>query len=885
MLPSVRTRLVCLALLSPTLLPASAAAQVARTGNISGVVRDAQGTVLPDVPVDAACGFLRAHVQTDSAGTFTFVGLPAGVCVISSRAMLLAAAEARVVVAGGATATVELSLAVRGFGDAVSITASRGDAEIQFDSPQFTSVLTASEIAMQPYYLLPQALRDQPGVLLQQTTTAQTSPILRGFTGQSNVYLIDGVRFNVSTWRPGPSQYTAWIASVAADRIEVVRGPSGVQYGSDSLGGTINVLTAAPDFSSGGVKVGGTLELGATTAARSGNGQGTISVSLPRAAFLVGASSMTVGDLRTGRGLDSHAAVTRFLGLPSTAVNGNRLPSSGYDQSGAFVSARVQAGSRGLASVFYAHESQSGASRYDRIDGGDGVHRSGFEPQRLDLAILRYRAARFVGVDEIAVTFSVNRQADGRYEQTRPTTVLDAQQATTTALGYQVEARKRAGGHSIAGGVELFDEEIAATRTQRNPVTGAVTPNRPDVPDGTSYQTRGLFVQDLVDIVPDRWSVKAGVRYGRFAFATTPDTALGVTADRVVSNAMTFTAGTVVGLSKYVNATFNVSRGFRAPNAADLGSVGLTGGGGFEIAPSAAAALGGMVASSGAAGAVSTGASVPALGPEVVYAFEPGVRVRAGRLDASVTVFDLEYLDAIERRAIAFNRNVVSTTISGFDVVRQDANGLAFITQDIRPIATRVNAGHARLVGYEAEGRIRLTSQVSLHLQSSMTNGRLLATGEYLRRMPPPLGSAGVRWSSGRWVVDGTANWARPQRRFNSGDLTDARIGGTRTRASIASYFNGTASDLGLVRGGVLVQTGETLAQVQDRLLGTAASAPLFTEQPGFFVLGARVSVRLSPRFNLVAIGENLMDRNYRLYGSGADAPGANLQVRVRASF
>lgn len=881
----VRARFALLVVLGSLLLPIDVSAQSARTGSVTGTVRDAQGASLPDVPVDAACGFVRVHVQTDAAGVYTFSGLPAGACVISSRAMLVAAAEDRVVVRAGATETLDLALAVRGFGDAVSITAARGDAESRFGSPQFTSVLTASEIGMRPYYLLPQALRDQPGVLLQQTTTAQTSPILRGFTGQSNVYLIDGVRFNVSTWRSGPSQYLAWINSAVADRIEIVRGPSGVQYGSDSLGGTINVLTAAPDFSTAGVKVGGTFELGATTAARSGNGQGTISVSLPRAAFLAGASSMTVGDLRPGGGVDSHAAVTRFLGLQSTAVNGEHLPSSGYDQTGAFFSGRIQAGSRGLASVFYAHESQTGASRYDRIDGGDGLHRSGFEPQRLDLAIFRYRAARVAGLDELAATFSVNRQGDGRFEQTRPTAVLDAQGATTTALGYQLEARKRAGSHSVTGGIELFDEDISATRTQRNPVTGVVTPNRPDVPDGTTYRTLGLFAQDLVELIPERLSVKAGVRYGRFQFQTTPDSTFGVTAERVVSDAVTFTAGTVVGLTKHINATFNASRGFRAPNAADFGSVGLTGGGGFEIAPSSAAALGGLVGSTGAAGAVSTGAPVPALGPEVVYAFEPGIRVRAGRLEASVTVFDLEYLDVIERRAIAFNRNVVGTTISGFDVVRQDANGLAFIAQDIRPIATRINAGHARLIGYEAEGQVRLTSQLSIHLQSSMTNGRLLATGEYLRRMPPPLGGAGVRWSRGRLVVDGTANWARPQRRFNAGDLTDARIGGTRTRASIASYFSGTASDRGLVAGGLLLQTGETLAQVQDRVLGAATSAPLFTEHPGFFIVGASANVRLSPSISVILIGENLADRNYRLYGSGADAPGRNLQVRLKASF
>ena len=90
---------------------------------------------------------------------------------------------------------------------------------------------------------------------------------------------------------------------------------------------------------------------------------------------------------------------------------------------------------------------------------------------------------------------------------------------------------------------------------------------------------------------------------------------------------------------------------------------------------------------------------------------------------------------------------------------------------------------------------------------------------------------------------------------------------------------------MGLVAGGLLLQTGETLAQVQTRVLGDAASAPLYSSEPGFVVLGVRMNVKLSSRVNLIAIGENLTDRNYRLYGSGADAPGANLQIRLRASF
>ena len=108
-----------------------------------------------------------------------------------------------------------------------------------------------------------------------------------------------------------------------------------------------------------------------------------------------------------------------------------------------------------------------------------------------------------------------------------------------------------------------------------------------------------------------------------------------VTAENVASEAVTFDTGAVLSLTRHLRLTGAASRGFRAANAADLGSVGLTGGGGFEIAPSTAASLGALVGSTAASGAVSTGRAVPALAPEVAYTYEAGVKFQSGRVSAS----------------------------------------------------------------------------------------------------------------------------------------------------------------------------------------------------------------------------------------------------------
>jgi hemoglobin/transferrin/lactoferrin receptor protein len=358
-----------------------------------------------------------------------------------------------------------------------------------------------------------------------------------------------------------------------------------------------------------------------------------------------------------------------------------------------------------------------------------------------------------------------------------------------------------------------------------------------------------------------------------------------VTEESVDDRALTYQIAAVVGVTRGVNVTVNVNRAFRAANAADFGSIGLSGGGGFEIAPSTAASFGALVGSTGAAGAISTGERVAQLRPEAVYQYEVGLKAAGGGFSGAISGFDLELHDFIQRRALVFEPSIVGTTISGFTIVRTDATGLAYIAQDVRPIATRVNVDRARIKGFEVDGEYRLTSSWTASAYFSVANGKVLPNGEFVRRMPPPLGGAKVRWARERFWTEGVLTFGLEQQRFNSGDLSDARIGALRTRASIATFFNGTAVDLGLVRGDVLLSTDETLAEVQNRVLGTAASAPLFTSEPGFAVIGLRAGFRVTPALDITVLGENLGDVNYRLYGSGVDAPGVNFQVRTRYRF
>ena len=127
----------------------------------------------------------------------------------------------------------------------ITVTSSRKETQV-FQVPDAIGVVKSSDIEEKNARTLPDALSFESNVHMQKTNHAGGSPFIRGMTGKDVLILIDGVRFNNSTFRYGPNQYLNTIEPSMVDRVEIVRGPGSVMYGSDALGGVINIITKKP---------------------------------------------------------------------------------------------------------------------------------------------------------------------------------------------------------------------------------------------------------------------------------------------------------------------------------------------------------------------------------------------------------------------------------------------------------------------------------------------------------------------------------------------------------------------------------------------------------------------------------------------------------------
>ncbi|MCV6627658.1 MAG: TonB-dependent receptor plug domain-containing protein, partial [Cellvibrionaceae bacterium] len=110
------------------------------------------------------------------------------------------------------------------------------------------SAYTLNQEALQRSRSLPEALAGQPGVLVQKTANGHGSPFIRGFTGYRTLALIDGVRYNNSVYRDGPNEYFALIDSQSLASLELFNGPASVLYGSDAVGGTLNLRSRQSSY-------------------------------------------------------------------------------------------------------------------------------------------------------------------------------------------------------------------------------------------------------------------------------------------------------------------------------------------------------------------------------------------------------------------------------------------------------------------------------------------------------------------------------------------------------------------------------------------------------------------------------------------------------------
>lgn len=224
------------------------ASTFAQTPIVAGHVIDAQGAVV----VDAAVSLLRADgsairtVRSDGNGAFRVDGLPSGAFILQVDKAGFRRHVAVLTVGNSESSDLAVRLSVAGVDDAIVVTAA-GLPQSIGETSKAISIIDKQEIADRNEATLTEIVRFTPGVQVRDNGgPGQFATMrIRGVRPDAAAVLVDGLRLrDASTTQGDVSSFLSNLNFVAAERVEVLRGSGSSLYGTNAVGGVVNIVTA-----------------------------------------------------------------------------------------------------------------------------------------------------------------------------------------------------------------------------------------------------------------------------------------------------------------------------------------------------------------------------------------------------------------------------------------------------------------------------------------------------------------------------------------------------------------------------------------------------------------------------------------------------------------
>lgn len=879
---------------------------------LEGIVRDPEGNPVSGAQVSLYNSQQSAVASgsSDSNGKFSLPEVPPGNYFLLIRAKGFADYRRSAEINGTANEFIEVQVGLEAFNEQVTVTATRDRVEVLDQVPQQVNVVSQDEIVERAKTVLAQIANEEVGVHLQRTSPTIGGIFVRGLTGNKVNVFIDGVRYSNSGARGGVNTFFNLIDPASLENIEILRGPSSSLYGSDAIGGSVQLLSRVPTFTTEGRE----LNSGFTTFANSSDeGYGSslwTSFSTPSFTLLASASGHRVNEIRPGEGIDSHNAVTRFFDLPSEVAVDKSLPFTDFTQYGGMLKLAWAPAENSQITASYMRGQQDDGKRYDQLIGGDGNLIADLRNLMLDFFYVKYDLSQLGWFDHFSTGYSFNSQREERVNQGgngNPLAAINHEYERTSVHGLQAQLSKVLNANqAITFGADFYAEGINSPSFREDPITHQGTVRRGRIPDDATFNHGGLFGEYTLDAIPETLKILTTLRYSFADYKAEASDSPIVNGeplwpnDSVDVDSVTYRIGTVWTAAENLKLLANFSRGFRAPHMTDLGTLGLTGSG-FEVSAPDVAGLHGTVGSTADSNAVSTGDVVEQLKAETNQMYEVGARYKSDRFDTNFAFFINDISDNITKQSLILPQGAVGLTLGDETIVAQNPNGVVFVGASSSPVLVRTNFDDVRIYGFEHTLNLKINSQWSagtiftyLHAEDKRTGLAPNIEGG----TPAPDGYVKVRYKPERksFWIEPYIHFALDQDRLSSLDREDRRTGAGRSRSSITNFFLNGATARGLVNSGTdglfgtpddfLIATGETLQQILVRVLGTdLQSNSLFDQVEGYATLNIRFGFRLGDQHNFLIELENLNDQNYRGISWGVDAPGRGIYVRYSVGF
>jgi hemoglobin/transferrin/lactoferrin receptor protein len=594
-------------------------------------------------------------------------------------------------------------------------------AQIRFQNPQ-----TAADLI---------AISDE--VFVQKSQLGGGSPMIRGFSTNRILIVVDGVRMNNAIYREGNIQNIISLDPAAIESAEIIFGPGASIYGSDAIGGVMDFHTKKALLSTGEKLY---IKADAFSRYSSANNEKTghfdFSIGSNRVAFLSSISYSDFDNLKMGsRGNSDYSRpeyAININGKDSVVVNPNPRVQifSGYSQINAMNKLRFRVSDKIDLVLTNHYSALSNVPRYDRlIQYKSDKLRYGdwyYGPQVWMMNNIQLTLTGKNKIyDEVRIIVAQQNYRESRHDRNFGNSSVNEQLEKVGILSLNLDFDKKMKNESqlLYYGIELVHNNIRSEAVKRNINTGVITPAGSRYPNGKNLFNSISAYAGYKNNLSEKITINSGLRYNYVTLNSTiadntyysfPFTEISIS-----NGALTGAAGLVWRVRDNFQINLNTSTGFRAPNLDDAGKV-------FDSAP-------GIVV-----------VPNPGLKPEYAYNADLGISKNFGRfLRFEITGFYTLLKNAMVRHDFLFN---------GKDSI--DYLGMPSKVEAI------VNAGYARVYGLSINLQANFLKNLILKSSLNITEGKEQG-GIPLRHATPVFGTTHLIYESSKikadlyWVYNG----------------------------------------------------------------------------------------------------------------------------------
>ena len=616
--------------------------------------------------------------------------------------------------------------------DNLVVTATR-DSVSPYQLPYSIHLMDEQTLAQRQIRSLPEALSETPGVMVQKTANGQGSPFIRGFTGYRTLSLIDGVRYNNSVYRDGPNEYFSLIDFNSLSNLELLSGPASVLYGSDAIGGTLNLKTKASDFQT---RPGDQFFIHGSQSNRLASAE---SSHLSRTELDMG-SAQSWG-VRLGASFKGFGDID--------AADSGTLPTTGYDEYAYDVRFDVLLNRHWRATLVHQMLNQDDVWRthstiYSKSFAGTtiGSDQRRVKDQNRSLNYVKLTGDSFnqYFIDSAQLTLSYQTWNENG-DRIRSNGDRNLEYFDSGMYGIDLQFSSDTRYAHLIYGIDYYQDNVDSGRTDLNP-DGSIDQIRIQGPigDDATYSLFGSYLQAEF-FINDRFTVTAGTRLtytraeiGRFE---DPNTGLATSYEDSWTSHTNSIRGTYsLNSLDTMKLWAGISQSFRAPNIADLSRFGASRSNETEIA--------------------ATG-----LDPEKFLTYEIGFKSDLAKLNLTGSYYYTDIRDFI-------TSTPTGSIVGGLTEVSKQNSSSGFVQ------GIEFTASHLFNNGIQAYGNI---TWLEGELDVFNTTASMTSTTEPISRLMPLTSTVGLRWQNQDETLwfDMAMTMAAKADKLSSGDRNDTQ--------------------------------------------------------------------------------------------------------------